>query len=161
MSRQPVRAGPISTATRPSGSDLGLEQPGDGLDRTRRSPVSRGNSQATQRVALPQASASLPSALRMRMKSLRRRIARRLEHDELVAADAGVPVGEGARRRRVEREPARGGASSTTKSLPSPCILRNGIRPMPRAYRRRRRAVQRRGSASVWISAAGRFRSFV
>ena len=34
---------------------------------------------------------------------LRPRVARRLEQQHLVAADAGAPVGDGARRRRVDR----------------------------------------------------------
>ncbi len=49
---------------------LGLEAAGDGLDGERLSlPVSSITSQATQRVALPQASASEPSLFQMRMKT--------------------------------------------------------------------------------------------
>ena len=51
---------------------------------------------------------------------------RRLDHDQLVAADAGMPVGERARRRGIDRDGSRR-ASSTTKSLPSPCILKKAI----------------------------------
>ena len=69
MSRQPVRAGPISTATCPSGMIRRRGARPRSRSAPARSPVSRRTSQATQRVALPQASASLPSGLRMRMKS--------------------------------------------------------------------------------------------
>ena len=52
-----------------------------------------------QRVALPQLSTSPPSLFQIRMVTSAR--LRRLEHDELVAADAGLAVGDGARPRFV------------------------------------------------------------
>ena len=60
---------------------------------------------ATQRVALPQAPASEPSGLRMRMKASASRPGGRLDDDQLVAADAGAAVGDrrGPRRRQAER----------------------------------------------------------
>ena len=68
-------------------------------------PSSWPSSQATQRVALPQAPASLPSALKKRIERIGAAAARcRLDHDQLVAADAGVAVGERARRGRIDRE---------------------------------------------------------
>ena len=122
MSRQAIRAGPISTVTCPS-AGLGLEQPGCGLERTAIAPLSRLISKATQRAALPHASASPPSALRMRMKAAPP--ARRLDDDELIAADAGWRSAM-ARAAAASIASRRARASSTTKSLPSPCIFTNG-----------------------------------
>ena len=61
----------------------------------------------TQRVALPQLSTSPPSLFQMRI--LRSAAVARLEHDQLVAADAGAAVGDraGERRRHLERRFAR------------------------------------------------------
>ena len=47
----------------------------------------------------------------------------RLEHDQLVAADARAPVGDRAGKRRRDHRTARSRASTITKSLPRPCIL--------------------------------------
>ena len=69
-----------------------------GLDRRRRP------SRTTQRVALPQASTSPPSAFQIRI--LHVGDVGRLEQDHLVAADAGAPVGDRPRPRRVHRHRA-------------------------------------------------------
>ncbi len=74
--------------------------------------------------------------------------ARRLDHDHLVAADAQMPVGDGARARVVERDRLAARASSTTKSLPSPCILMNGAPPMAPYIGAAFRPVQPRPSLS-------------
>ena len=66
------RAAPAPCRPRPGRrrSDLGRQVAGDGRDAPgARRPVSRASRSATQRVALPQAPASLPSGLRMRMKA--------------------------------------------------------------------------------------------
>ena len=53
------------------------------------------------------------------------RRARRLDLQNLVAADAEMAVGDAAQLVAVERRSATRVASSTTKSLPRPCILVN------------------------------------
>ena len=108
----------------PVGQRLGGQVAGDGADDLRRAgPVSRASRSTTQRVALPQAPASAPSGLRMRMKASALRVRRRrLDGDELVAADAGAPVGDrgraragsgraGRRARRTRRSRCRSRAS--------------------------------------------------
>ena len=80
-------------------------------------------------------------------EELRAPVVRRLEHDQLVAADAGMAVGDGARRCRRRARAFRARASSTTKSLPRPCILMKGTPPIARLIWPRRRPVQRRPSS--------------
>ena len=113
----------------------------------RGSPVSWPISQATQRVALPQASASLPSALRMRMKA---RAAGCRAGSITISWSQPMPVRRSASARAAAASIAIGSrrASSTTKSLPSPCILRKSILRMAPAYMAgRREHVQRRAAA--------------
>ncbi len=45
----------------------------------------------------------------MRIKSCARRVLRRFEHDQLVAADAGMPVGQRPRALRPDRKLAAAG----------------------------------------------------
>ena len=96
--------------------------------RASRSAPARRAACATARVALPQASTSPPSALKMRMRKSAARGG--FEQDQLVAADpgrAGRPArAASAARRSAAAASAR--ASSTTKSLPRPCILMKGTR---------------------------------
>ena len=98
---------PVRPARRPAGCRRRCGSPGA------RRPVSAASSPATQRVALPQAPASAPSGLRMRMKASAPRRRRRLDGDELVAADAGAPVRQ--RRRAGRREAERRRAARRTR----------------------------------------------
>ena len=97
-----------------------------------RRPVSRASRSTTQRVALPQAPASAPSGLRMRMKAS----ALELGGGGSMAMNWSQPMpvrrsAIAAARRGVRPSgPAR--SSNTTKSLPQPCILRK--RAMGRVY---------------------------
>ena len=134
-SRQPIRAGPISTEMRPSGRlRLRAARP-----RSRSAPAGRrsredqiGDAAGGIAAGLGLAAVGIADA----HQDLGRRMARRLEQDQLVAADAGTPIGERASALRRARQRC-GDRSSTTKSLPSPCILRNGILPMaPLIWRR-------------------------
>ena len=66
----PAAAGPMSTLHPPVRQHVGRQIAGDGRGSPdARRPVSRSQQAATQRVALPQAPASPPSGLRMRMKA--------------------------------------------------------------------------------------------
>jgi hypothetical protein len=70
-------------------------------------------------------------------ENVRRAVRRRLHGDQLVAADADAAVGHGAGGRRVDS--AR--ASTTTKSLPRPCIFVKGRGFMLRVIGRATRPV--------------------
>ena len=133
ISRQPVRAGPISTAIRPSGRASASSSPAMVSIRTRGSPVSRPSRSATQRVALPQASASLPSALWMRIRTW---ASGWRGGSSRITWSQPMPVRRSASARAAAASTAIAvrRPSSTTKSLPSPCILRNGILPIAAAY---------------------------
>src|SRR5580700_3705941 len=126
ISSQAVRAGPISTVTRPSDITSASSSPAIVWMRTCGSPVSSATSLAMHRLALPQASASLPSALRMRMKAC---AARWLGGSIRISWSQPMPVRRSASARATAASMASScrRRSSTTKSLPSPCILRNGI----------------------------------
>ena len=104
MSRQPSRAAPISTVTPPSPRACGLEQARAGLDRDAFAPVSRISSarDAARGVAagLDLAAVGVADA----HEGVGARVARRLDHDELVAADAACRSAMRARRRLVERQ---------------------------------------------------------
>ena len=52
---------------------------------------------------------------------------RRLDNNHLVATDTLPAVGDGARKRGLERECPVLRASNTTKSLPRPCIFKNAV----------------------------------
>jgi hypothetical protein len=122
----------MSTVTPPSSAARAASRPAPVSITSARFPASRIRSIATQRAALPQASASPPSALRMRMKA---------------AAPAWcggsittnwsqpTPSCRSAIRRTAAslKRSGRARASSTTKSLPSPCILMKS-RPLIAAY---------------------------
>ncbi len=101
---------------------------------TRSRPAASASSQPTQRVALPQASTSPPSAFQMRMKasapgasggagSMAISWSQPTPDARSAMARTSASVGANAAER----------ASTTTKSLPVPFILRNG-RPMGRRY---------------------------
>ena len=55
-------------------------------------------------MALPQASASLPSGLRMRIRSCAAGCRAPFEQNDLVAADPGMPVGQRPRARGTDRD---------------------------------------------------------
>ena len=132
MSGQSSRAGPMSTRTRPSGSASEGRLPATVRITWLRRPVSRASRSTTQRVALPQAPASAPSGLRMRMKAS----ALEFGGGGSMAMNWSQPTPvrrsaiAAARRPVRPSEPAR--SSNTTKSLPQPCILRK--RAMGRVY---------------------------
>ena len=81
-------AAPASATSTSSPRSVALEQAAIGVDRP--APVSW----TTQRVALPQLSTSPPSLFQIRI--LRSAVVARLEHDQLVAADADAAVGDRA-----------------------------------------------------------------
>ena len=113
-------------------------------------PLSWAISQATQRVPLPQAPASLPSGLKKRMKASAAagvRSGGRLDHDQLVAADAGVAVGQSARGgrhrpravhggRRARRNRCRARAFCGSRSCACHPLIWRAIRPCPTSRRR-------------------------
>ena len=103
-------------------------------------PVSAVSSLAMQRVALPHASTSAPSWLRISMKASACRVLSRADDDQLIAADARVPVRDPPHLRLAQIDGAATRASSTTKSLPRPCILRKGrdARVITQGYRTER-----------------------
>ena len=103
MSRHEVRAGPISTATRPSGSSTASSSPASVSSRTRRSPVSSAISRATQRVGVAARLGLAAIGVEDAHEGLRRGLARRLDQDQLIAADPAMAVGQGARRRSIDR----------------------------------------------------------
>ncbi len=118
----------MSTRTRSSGSTSDGRLPATVRMTWLRRPVSVASRDATQRVALPQAPASAPSGLRMRMK------ASALEPNGggsmVMNWSQPMPV------RRSASAAARAGvkpnvpvrSSNTTKSLPQPCIFQKCAR---------------------------------
>ena len=124
MSCQPKRGTPMSTVTRPSPAWLADQKAAHGVDggaiglllgEQEIGDAARGVAAAFDLEALivPDAHAHVGAR-------------RGLEHDHLVAADAGLAVGDGAGL-ASSRASGRARASSTTKSLPSPFILRKGV----------------------------------
>ena len=96
-------------------------------------PFSFISRSATQRVALPQASTSPPSALRMRMKASASRF---FAGSIRISWSQPIPWRRSAMRRvsASSRATAWRRASMTTKSLPRPCILRKGSAVMMAGY---------------------------
>ena len=125
MSGQPSRAGPMSTRTRPSGSAsagrlpamvrIDLAAPA-GLARQQRGDAARGVAAGPGLGAVGVADAHEGVGIGARRW--------RLDGDELVAADAGAPVGDRGSAALGVRPSGPPRSSSTTKSLPQPCILR-------------------------------------
>src|SRR6185437_10289720 len=101
-------------------------------------PEASISSQPTQRVALPQASTSPPSAFQMRMKA-----SAFCEDSMAMSWSQPTPLVRSAMARACSAAGRNGAsrASTTTKSLPSPFIFRNG-RLMARLYRRKPRLRQ-------------------
>ena len=87
-------------------------------------PLSAATSAATQRAALPQAPTSPPSAFQMRMNT-----SACCDGSSAMIWSQPMPSLRSAIARTAsgERPSARARASSTTKSLPSPFILRKWI----------------------------------
>ena len=132
MSGQSSRAGPISTRTRPSGSASDGQVAGDGAD-----DLDAAAGLARQQIDDAAGGVAAGAGLgAVGVADAHEGIGvgvcrRRLDGDELVAADAGAPVGDRGRAAGVRPSgPAR--SSNTTKSLPQPCILRK--RAMGRVY---------------------------
>ncbi len=131
---QSSRGGPMSTRTSPPQTSLGRSPATVRIVCSLR-PFSSASSIATHRVALPHAPASPPSGLRMRMKA----------SAPLPGAAASMEINwsQPMPRRRSAMAAARAGvrpncsrrSSSTTKSLPQPCILTNAT-SMRRLYGR-------------------------
>ena len=95
---------PSRTAERPCPPEIAPSGLTDARNRparvsiaTFRRPVSAASRDATQRVALPQAETSEPSALMMRMNAFASPFGEGLHHDHLIAAHASGPVGDAAR----------------------------------------------------------------
>ena len=118
MASQSKRGAPMSTRAPPSTGSSAIGPP----------PVAMVTgspwSSATARAALPQASTSLPSELKIRIRKACCALGSSstswskpmpVRRSPSARATAGVIAGSGAAR-----------ASSTTKSLPSPCILMKG-----------------------------------
>ena len=135
ISRHKRRAAPMSTLTRPPAAARASRRPAAVSTTTRSLPVSRMTSAATQRVPLPQASTSPPSALRMRMKIS---APGALGFSRMSSWSQPTPVCRSAIARAAlpSSASAWARASSTTKSFPSPFILRKLV-PRMRGYIRR------------------------
>ena len=134
MSRQSVRAGPISTATRPSGSASASSNPATVSIRTLGSPVSRreqvGDAARGVAAGLGLAAVGIADA-HQHLRAADRAAARAGSPGRSRCRSADRPARAQLRRRSQSRLRR---PSSTTKSLPSPCILRNGILPIAAAY---------------------------
>jgi hypothetical protein len=91
---------------------------------TRGRPLSRASRSPTQRVALPQAATSEPSALKMRMNTSAPR-----DGSSTITWSQPMPARRSASRRASSGPIEIGWArpSSTTKSLPRPFIFQKGI----------------------------------
>ena len=129
MRRQSSSGSPIATAILPSGSSSARSHRSPTTSRRRGGAPSSNRSRATQRVPLPHAPASLPSALKKRSRasassssSINRSWSNPTPRcrSPMRRSTAGVS-GIDARR-----------PSRTTKSLPQPCIFSNGTGSMRR-----------------------------
>ncbi len=107
MSRQPNRAGPISTVTRPSLQASASMSPAGVSSVTRSAPLSRmrkrGDAACGIAAGLGLAAVGVADA----HEGGGPRVLRLLDEDELIAADAAMAVGNGARGGRVDRDGVR------------------------------------------------------
>ncbi len=129
MSRQSRPGAPMSTRTRRSPTRSASSGPASVAITTLLKSEASVSSQATQRVALPQAATSPPSAFQMRMKTS---AALSLPAGSMaISWSQPTPVARSAMARTSAPVGAKGAdrASTTTKSLPRPFIFRKG-RPM-------------------------------
>src|SRR6266849_1601091 len=140
ISRQARRGRPISTPTRCLPAACASSSPATVSTMMLSLPFSRMTSAAMQRVPLPQASASPPSALRMRMKTSAPRV---FAFSRTRSWSQPTPLCRSAMARTAFSASAslRPRASMTTKSLPSPCILVKGMSRMARYISPRPRPV--------------------
>ena len=104
MSHQSKPGSPMSTVTESGPARRAARVPAAVSSRAVSRPDSSIAIQATQRVALPHASASPPSALRIASARVGRAVRRRAEHDQLIAADAGAPMRDRAHFIGAERD---------------------------------------------------------
>jgi hypothetical protein len=140
MSRQAVRISPMSTAISPASLLTAWSRPAWVSTVQRSRPVSAMIREATQRVAFPQASTSPPSALRMRMKTS---AAPFVGGSMVISWSQPTPTRRSATARAAAASRTKGSAraSTTTKSLPRPCIFVKGRGFMLRVIGRATRPV--------------------
>ena len=140
MSRQPKRGSPMSTVTATGPARRAASVPAAVSSKAASRPDSSIAIHATQRAALPQASASPPSALWMVNAAS---AAPSAGSRRTISWSQPMPVRRCAiaRTRSAPSAISRRLASRITKSLPSPCILVNADRSMAGVI-----SCQRRGS---------------